>query len=59
MRKKLIGIRISESIVIELKDYCKSNGTLMSHFVASAIQEKLRKLRKKQEKTEPEKLIEN
>ena len=59
MRKKLIGTRIPESIVIELKDYCKSNGILMSHFVANAIQEKLRKLREKQGKTEPEKLIKN
>jgi len=54
MRKKLIGTRISESIVIELKEYCKSNGILMNHFVANAIQEKLRKLRKKQGKTESE-----
>jgi len=59
MRKKLIGTRIPEPIAIELKDYCKSNGILISHFVANAIQEKLRKLRKKQEKTEPEKLIKN
>ena len=53
MRKKLIGTRIPEYIVIELKNYCKSNGILMNHFVANAIQEKLRKLRKKQEKKEP------
>ena len=59
MRKKLIGTRIPEPIAIELKDYCKSNGILISHFIANAIQEKLRKLRKKQEKTEPKKLIEN
>ena len=59
MRKKLIGTRIPEPIAIELKDYCKSNGILISHFVANAIQEKLRKLRKKQEKTEPEKLVKN
>jgi len=57
MRKKLIGTRIPESIVIELKDYCKSNGILISHFAASAIQEKLRKLKKKQERAESEKLI--
>ena len=59
MRKKLIGTRIPEPIAIELKDYCKSNGILISHFVANAIQENLRKLRKKQEKTEPEKLVKN
>jgi len=58
MRKKLIGTRIPEPIAIELKNYCKSNGILMSHFVANAIQEKLRKL-KKQGKTESEKLIKN
>jgi len=59
MRKKLIGTRIPESIVMELKDYCKSNGILMNHFVANAIQEKLRKLKKKQGRKDSEKLIKN
>jgi len=59
MRKKLIGTRIPEPIAMELKDYCKSNGILISHFIANAIQEKLRKLREKQRKTESEKLIKN
>ena len=59
MRKKLIGTRIPEPIVMELKNYCKSNGILMSHFVANAIKEKLRKIKRKQEKTESEKLIKN
>ena len=59
MRKKLIGTRIPESIVMELKDYCKSNGILMSHLVASAIQEKLKKLKKKQKRAKSEKLIKN
>jgi len=57
MRKKLIGTRIPESIIIELKDYCKSNGILISHFVSNAIHEKLIKLKKKQERVKSKKLI--
>jgi hypothetical protein len=57
MRKKLIGTRIPESIVMELKDYCNSNGILMNHFVANAIQERLYKFKKKQKRAESEKLI--
>ena len=40
--KKLIGVRISESLVSELREYCKSHGILINHFVAEAIAKKLR-----------------
>ena len=54
MKKKLIGTRIPESVINEMKEYCKLNGILMNHFVANAIQEKLKKLKRKQEKLKEE-----
>ncbi len=59
MRKKLIGTRISESVIIELREYCKSHGILMNHFVSEAIKEKLKKIKKSEEKTKSEKLPTN
>ena len=56
MRKKLIGTRIPESLIIELREYCKSHGILMSHFVSEAIKEKLKKIIKSEEKAKAEKL---
>ena len=56
MKKKLIGTRIDESVIIELREYCKSHGILMSHFVSEAIKEKLKKIIKSEEKTKAEKL---
>ena len=56
MRKKLIGSRIPESVIIELREYCKSHGILMNHFVSEAIKEKLKKIIKSEEKTKAEKL---
>jgi len=56
MRKKLIGTRISESVIIELREYCKSRGILMNHFVSEAIKEKLKKIKRSEEKTKSEKL---
>ena len=41
-KKKLIGVRIPEPIIIELREYCKSHGILINHFVAEAIAKKLR-----------------
>jgi len=55
MKKKLIGTRISESLIIELKEYCKSQGILMNHFISNAIKEKLKRIKKKPEKLELEK----
>ncbi len=59
MRKKLIGTRIPELVIIELREYCKSHGILMNHFVSEAIKEKLKKIKKSEEKTKSEKLPTN
>ena len=56
MSKKLIGTRIPESIVRELREYCKSHGILMNHFVSEAIKEKLKKIKRSEEKVKTEKL---
>jgi len=55
MRKKLIGARIPESVVMELRQYCKSHGILINHFVSEAIQTKLKKVKRIEEKTTAEK----
>ena len=55
MRKKLIGVRISESVIIELRDYCKSHGILINHFVSEAIKEKLKKVKRIEIKRKAEK----
>ena len=56
MRKKLIGSRIPESVIIELRGYWKSHGILMNHFVSEAIKEKLKKIKRSGEKAKTEKL---
>jgi len=56
MGKKLIGIRIPESVVLELREYCKSHGILMNHFVSEAIKEKFKKIKRSEEKAKAEKL---
>ena len=55
-RKKLIGLRIPESVIIELREYCKSHGFLISHFVSQAIEERLKKIKRSEEKEKAEKL---
>ncbi|MBU4228256.1 hypothetical protein KJ987_08400 [bacterium] len=55
-KKKLIGVRIPESVIIELKEYCKSHGFLISHFVSQAIEERLKKVKRGEEKEKAEKL---
>lgn len=55
-KKILIGSRIPESVIIELRDYCKSHGILMNHFVSEAIKAKLKKVKKSEEKAKAEKL---
>ena len=52
MKKKLIGVRISESLATELREYCKSNGILINYFVSEAIKAKL-----KNEKRDERKLL--
>ena len=55
-KKILIGSRIPESVIIELRDYCKSHGILINHFVSEAIKSKLRKVKRSEEKTKAEKI---
>jgi len=57
MRKKLIGARIPETLVLELREYCKSHGILMNHFVSEAIKTKLKKVKRDEEKKKEEKQL--
>ena len=58
-KKKLIGVRIPKPIIIELREYCKSHGILISHFVSEAIKTKLDKAKRSEEKIKVEKLSNN
>jgi len=55
-KKILIGSRILEPLVQELREYCKSHGILMNHFVSEAIKSKLKKVKRNEEKAKAEKL---
>lgn len=55
-KKILIGSRIPESVIIELREYCKSHGILMNYFVSEAIKAKLKKVKRSEEKLKTEKL---
>jgi len=55
IKKKLIGVRIPEQLIMELREYCKSHGFLISHFVSKAIEERLRKIKRSEEKEKTEK----
>ena len=55
-KKILIGSRIPESVIIELREYCKSHGILINHFVSEAIKAKLKKAKRSEEKAKEEKL---
>ena len=55
-KKILVGSRIPEPIIIELREYCKSHGILMNHFLSEAIKEKLKKVKRSEEKAKAEKL---
>lgn len=59
MVKKLLGARIPETLVLELREYCKSNGILMNYFVSEAIKSKLKKVKRNEEKAKEEKLLMN
>ena len=48
MVKILLGSRIPGPVVKELRGYCRSHGIVMSHFVSKAIEEKLRKVNRKE-----------
>ena len=55
-KKILIGSRIPESVIIELREFCKSHGILINHFVSEAIKAKLKKVKGSEEKSTAEKL---
>ena len=55
-KKILIGSRIPESVIMELREYCKSHGILMNYFVSEAIKAKLKKVKRNEEKAKAEKL---
>jgi len=55
-KKILIGSRIPESVIIELREYCKSHGILMNHFVSEAIKAELKKTKRNEEKEKAEKI---
>ena len=55
-KKILIGSRIPEPVIIELREYCKSHGILINHFVYEAIKAKLEKVKRSEEKEKAEKL---
>ena len=50
MVKILLGSRIPAPIIVELREYCKSHGILMNHFVSEAIKIKLKKVKRSEEK---------
>lgn len=56
-KKKLIGIRIPETVVIELRQHCKSHGILINYFVAKAIESKLKKVKRDEKKKKEEKQL--
>ena len=41
MEKILLGARVPEPVITELRDFCKGHGVVMNHFVTKAIMEKL------------------
>ncbi len=55
-KKILMGSRIPESVIIELREFCKSHGILINHFVSEAIKAKLKKVKRSEEKSKAEKL---
>jgi len=55
MKKKLIGARIPEPLIIELRSYCKSHGILINHFIFRAIEERLKKVKRTERKKKEEK----
>ena len=46
---KLLAVRIPESLIAELKNIRKRDGTVISHFVAEAISEKMREMKETEE----------
>jgi hypothetical protein len=59
MEKILLGARLPKTIITELREYCKSHGILINHFVSEAIKAKLEKVKRNEEKIKVEKLSTN
>ncbi|MHC2994418.1 MAG: hypothetical protein IBV53_02785 [Candidatus Atribacteria bacterium] len=55
MSKILLGARILEPVIIELREYCKSHGIMINHFVSKAIEERLRKVKRNEKREKEEK----
>lgn len=55
MKKKLIGARIPEPVIIELREYCTARGIMINHFVSKAIEERLGKVKRIERKEKEEK----
>ena len=55
MTKILLGSRLPESIITELREYCKSHGIMINHFVSKAIEERLRKVKRNEKREKEEK----
>jgi len=55
MAKILLGARIPEPVIKELRGYCNSHGILINHFVSEAIKEKLKKVIRIERKKKEEK----
>ena len=55
MVKKLLGARIPEPVIVELREYCKSHGIMINYFISKAIEERLRKVKRIERKKKEEK----
>ena len=55
MEKILLGSRIPEPIIVELREYCKIHGIIINYFVSKAIEERLRKVKREERKKKEEK----
>ena len=51
MSNVLLGARLPEPVITELRDYCKSHGVVMNYFVTKTITEKLQELKEDEEDT--------
>ncbi|MBP8718619.1 MAG: hypothetical protein KBI07_05990 [Candidatus Atribacteria bacterium] len=49
MNKILLGTRIPEDVVKDLRKYCKTKGIVINHFVTEAIKEKLDRIKEDEE----------
>jgi len=49
MTKILLGARLPKTVITELREYCKSHGILINHFVSEAISKKLREEKEDEE----------